>query len=127
MRRFLMAVAGSTFLLATPALADGVGMTAGMAGGAAAGAVIGGPVGAAIGGAAGGIIGAGLPPRAVVVEQGGPSVVYDRGNPIVVGQPLPQPIEVRPIPQYTTYSYAIVNGRHVVVDAGSRRVVQVLD
>jgi hypothetical protein len=98
MRTFLMAVAGSAFLVATPALADGVGMTAGMAGGAAAGAVIGGPVGAAIGGAAGAVIGAGLPPRDVVIQQTGPSVVYDRGTPIVVGQPLPQTIEVRPIP-----------------------------
>jgi hypothetical protein len=125
MRTFLMAVAGSALLLSTPAFADGVGMTAGMAGGAAAGAVIGGPVGAAIGGAAGGIIGAAVPPRDVIIQQSAPSVAYDRD--IVVGQPLPQTIEVRPVPKYRTYSYAVVNGRHVVVDAGTRRVVQVLD
>jgi hypothetical protein len=128
MRKLIMAAAGSALLLATPALADGVGMGAGMAGGAAAGAVIGGPVGAAIGGAAGGLIGAAVPPREVdtyVVQQPAPSVTY-QGD-IVVGEPLPEAIVVQPVPRYQTYSYAVVNGRHVIVDAGSRKVVRVID
>lgn len=128
MRAIFMAAAASALLFTAPAFADGTGMAAGMAGGAATGAVLGGPVGAAIGGAAGGLIGAAMPPREVdtyVVQQPAPSVAYQ--GQVVVGEPLPEAVVVQPVPQYDTYSYAVVNGRHVIIDRGSRKVVKVIE
>ncbi|OHV84949.1 DUF1236 domain-containing protein [Rhizobium sp. LCM 4573] len=104
----------------------------GAVGGAVTGAIIGGPVGAAVGGAVGAVAGTAidpppdrvvtyvreqpLPPQAVIVEQ-----------PVVVGRPVPEQVVLMPVPEEPAYAYAVVNEQRVIVDPGSRTVVQVLD
>ncbi len=46
---------------------------------------------------------------------------------VVVGEPLPTTVELRPVPQYTEYRYAVVNDRRVIVDPRTRRVVKIID
>jgi uncharacterized protein YcfJ len=102
--------------------------------GAVGGAVVGGPVGAVVGGAAGAIIG-GLTAdqsrevRQYVVRQDRPSVrVQER---VVVGQPLPSTVELYELPPEvgvrTQYRYGVVNDHRVIVDPGTRRVVEVIE
>ena len=128
MRRILFAIAGSA-LLASSAYAQ-EGTTAGAATGAATGAIVGGPVGAIVGGVAGAVAGTAIdpPPQEVVTyvrQRPVDSVVYE--GDIVVGQPLPEVVVVQPVPEHTTYQYAVVNDRYVIVDADTRQVIQVLD
>ncbi len=46
---------------------------------------------------------------------------------IVVGEPLPETVEIVAIPEHREYSYAYVNDRRVIVEPRTRRVVRVLD
>jgi hypothetical protein len=55
-----------------------------------------------------------------------PSVVTIE-EPVVVGAPLPAAVEVRPVPGYTDYRYAVVNNQRVIVDPRSRRVIRVIE
>ena len=101
----------------------------GAAGGAATGAIVGGPVGAAVGGVAGAAIGTAIDPppqevREYVVKERAPSVRVERE--VVVGEPLPETVELRTVPNYE-YRYAVVNDRRDIVEPGTRRVVQVID
>lgn len=101
----------------------------GAAGGAATGAIVGGPVGAAVGGVAGAAIGTVIDPppaevREYVVRERAPSVAIERE--VIVGEPLPETVELRTVPDYE-YRYAVVNDRRVIVEPGTRRVVQVID
>ncbi|MFS8113470.1 DUF1236 domain-containing protein [Rhizobium jaguaris] len=103
----------------------------GAAGGAVTGAVVGGPVGAAIGGVAGAIVGTAIdPPRQVVT--------YVREQPIsddsivirqrvVVGQPLPETVVVRRVPDNPRFAYAVVNHERVIVEPSSRKVIRILN
>ncbi|WP_262267928.1 MULTISPECIES: DUF1236 domain-containing protein [Microvirga] len=43
-----------------------------------------------------------------------------------VGDSLSETIELRPIPKHETYRYAVVDGRRVIVDATSRKIVYVI-
>ncbi|GGE54924.1 hypothetical protein GCM10007276_34860 [Agaricicola taiwanensis] len=113
----------------TIAFADG-GTVSGAAGGAATGAIVGGPVGAAVGGVAGAALGTIMDPpapevREVVVQQEVPSVQVQKE--IVVGQPLPETVVLRPVPGYTQYTYAVVNNQRVIVDPGTRQVIQIVN
>jgi hypothetical protein len=45
----------------------------------------------------------------------------------VVGEPLPASVEVRPVPGYTDYRYAVVNNQRLIVDPRTRRVIRVID
>ena len=54
-----------------------------------------------------------------------PSVVVRER--VVVGEPLPPEVELRPVPSHTEYRYAVVNDRRVIVDPRSRRVVKIID
>lgn len=97
--------------------------------GAAAGGAVGGPVGAAVGGTVGAAVGLGLEiPNAVITSVTGanaPSVtVRER---IVVGEPLPEAVELRPVPSHTEYSYAVVNDRRVIVEPRTRKVIKIID
>ena len=40
---------------------------------------------------------------------------------VVVGEPLPATVELRPVPQYTEYRYAYVNDQRVIVDPRTRQ------
>jgi hypothetical protein len=122
-------------LALTPALAMAQGTMSpsttsrGAADGAAAGGQIGGPVGAAVGGTVGAAVGAAVEiPNAVIMSITGanePSVIVEEE--IVVGEPLPREVEIRPVPNHRQYSYAIVNDHRVIVEPRTRRVLRVID
>ena len=72
----------------------------------ATGGDVGGPIGAMVGGTVGAAVGAGLEiPNAVITSVQGeraPSVVVRER--VVVGEPLPPDVELRPVPHYTRVS-----------------------
>jgi hypothetical protein len=116
--------------LAMPAAAYAQeGAVPGAIGGAAAGAAIGGPAGAVVGGVAGATVGAAATPpaevRTYVMKESVPSVRVEEQ--VVVGSALPATVEIHPVPKYERYSYAVVNDQRVIVDAGSRKVIQVIN
>ncbi|MHC2295424.1 hypothetical protein ACVIJW_011359 [Bradyrhizobium barranii subsp. barranii] len=95
--------------------------------GARAGGDIGGPVGAMVGGTVGAAVGAGLEiPNAVLggIPRDDSVVIHER---VVVGEPLPPTVVLRPVPNYTEYRYAVVNDRRVIVEPRTRRVVKIID
>jgi len=97
--------------------------------GARVGGDVAGPVGAAVGGTVGAAVGLGFEiPNAVITSITGeraPSVVVHER--VVVGEPLPAEVELRPVPHYTEYRYAVVNDRRVIVDPRTRRVIKIID
>jgi hypothetical protein len=130
MKTGILALALSAALVPGVALAQSSTVT-GAAGGAATGAIVGGPVGAVVGGVAGAAVGTMIDPppapvREYVVREAPAtqSVVVERQ--VVVGEPLPETVEVRRVPNYD-YSYAVVNDRRVIVEPGTRRVIEVID
>ena len=97
--------------------------------GAAAGGSVAGPVGEAVGGTVGAAVGLGLEiPNAVITSIQGervPSVtVRER---VVVGQPRPRTVELRPVPNYAEYRYAVVNDRRVIVEPRTRKIIKIVD
>ena len=126
--RFAVSLIAASLLASGAAYAQSTTAT-GAANGAAAGGAVAGPVGAAVGGTVGAAVGLGLEiPNAVITSIQGervPSVtVRER---IVVGEPLPETVELRAVPQYSEYRYAVVNDRRVIVDPRTRRVVKIID
>lgn len=109
------------------------GAAAGAATGAVGGAIVGGPIGAAVGGVTGAIVG-GLAGEAqprfrqYVVTQGVPSYRY--AEEVRVGATLPasgvQYYEVPAEYGVTQYRYTVVNDTPVLVEPGTRRIVQVI-
>jgi len=109
------------------------GAAAGAATGAVGGAIVGGPIGAAVGGVTGAIVG-GLAGdaqprfRQYVVQQGVPSYRYTEE--VRVGATLPasgvQYYEVPAEYGVTQYRYTVVNDTPVLVDPGTRRIVQII-
>jgi hypothetical protein len=101
----------------------------GAANGARVGGDVAGPVGAAVGSTVGAAVGLGLEiPNAVITsidEERAPSVVVHEH--VVVGEPLPAEVELRPVPRYTEYRYAVVNDRRVIVDPRTRRVIKIIE
>src|SRR5271155_4371120 len=81
-------------------------------------------------GAVGAAVGAAVEiPKAVITSVGGvrePSYVTIE-EPVVVGEPLPASVEVRPVPGYTDYRYAVVNNQRLIVDPRTRRVIRVIE
>ncbi|WP_331376653.1 DUF1236 domain-containing protein [Sinorhizobium chiapasense] len=63
--------------------------------------------------------------RTYVLEQNTPSIQYE--GEIIVGQPVPDVVEVYPIPDQPDYAYAIVNERRVIVNPKTHTIVQVLE
>ncbi|HET9231910.1 MAG TPA: DUF1236 domain-containing protein [Vitreimonas sp.] len=127
--KLVFASCGAALALALAAC-ESPGTTTGLATGAAGGALVAGPPGAVVGGAAGAIVGAiadeNAPRfRTYVVEQHHPSVAYS--GDVVVGTALPNTVVVYDVPPdyNTTYKYAVVNDRIVLVDSNFR-VVQVI-
>ncbi|OIM89373.1 hypothetical protein BLN97_39695, partial [Bradyrhizobium elkanii] len=92
------------------------------------GGEIAGPVGEIVGGTVGAAVGAGLEiPNAVItsIPRNEPSVVVRER--VVVGEPLPDTVVLRPVPRYTEYRYAVVNDRRVIVEPRTRRIVKIID
>lgn len=111
------------------------GAVSGATSGAIGGAVVGGPVGAAVGGVGGAVVGAIIGDaatpkfRTYVTEQNVPSYTY--AEPVAVGTVLPASgVTYRKLPsEYGSgnYEYTVVNKRTVVVEPGTRRVVQIIN
>ncbi len=111
------------------------GAAGGAAAGAVGGAVVGGPVGAAVGGVTGAIVGGALSApdqtrvREYVVKEHHPSVKVQED--VRVGTVLPGTVTYYEIPNKvgvkTTYRYAVVNDRTVLVDPATHKVIQVIE
>ena len=109
------------------------GTAAGAATGAVGGAVVGGPVGAAVGGVTGAIVGGIVGPKErefhqYVVTQKVPSYTYRED--VRVGAVLPERgVTYREVPtEYgvKNYRYTVVNDTPVLVEPGTRRIVQII-
>lgn len=129
-------IAGAFLAALVPAAAfaqSNGGAAAGAATGAVGGAIVGGPIGAAVGGVTGAIVG-GLAGDAqprfqqYVVTQNVPSYRYQ--DEVRVGAVLPSSgVQFYEVPaEYgvTQYRYTVVNDTPVLVDPGTRRIVQVV-
>jgi hypothetical protein len=129
-------LAGAVLAVLAPAGAfaqSSGGAAAGAATGAVGGAIVGGPVGAAVGGVTGAIVG-GLAGeqqprfRQYVVQQNVPSYRYQEE--VRVGAVLPSSgVEYYEVPaEYgvKNYRYTVVNETPVLVDPGTRRIVQIV-
>ncbi|WP_295847509.1 DUF1236 domain-containing protein [Tardiphaga sp.] len=137
MRRFL----GATAIIATlaiPVLAQAQGVPVGIERGARDGERAAGPVGAIVGGTIGGVVGgvAGVLGvdqrprfRSYVVDQRRPS--YSYSNEVRVGAVLPgDGVTYYDVPREygaSEYRYTVVNGRTVLVEPGSRRIVEIVE
>ena len=126
--RFAVSLIAASLLASGAAYAQSTTAT-GAASGAATGGAVGGPVGAAVGGTVGAAVGAGLEiPNAVITSIQGervPSVtVRER---VVVGEPLPATVQLRAVPNYTQYRYAVVNDRRVIVEPKTRKIIKIID
>jgi Protein of unknown function (DUF1236) len=126
--RFAVSLIAASLLASGAAYAQSTTAT-GAASGAAAGGAVGGPVGAAVGGTVGAAVGLGLEiPNAVITSIQGervPSVtVRER---VVVGEPLPATVQLRAVPNYTQYRYAVVNDRRVIVEPKTRKIIRIID
>jgi len=123
-----VALIGASLLASSAAFAQSTTAT-GAANGARAGGEVAGPLGEIVGGTVGAAVGAGLEiPNAVVTSvqrETAPSVVVRER--VVVGEPLPPEVELRPVPRYSEYRYAVVNDRRVIVEPRTRRVVRIID
>ena len=146
MNTLLRATSAIAIFAAISGVASAQGLVRGTEGGAAAGAAtggaVGGPIGAGVGavvggavgaatGTVGGILGVDQRPgfRDYVVRQNYPSYSYD--GPFGVGAVLPRSgVTYYDVPASygaSGYSYTIVNGRTVLVEPGTGRIVQVID
>ena len=115
------------------AFAQSGGAAAGAATGAVGGAIVGGPVGAAVGGVTGAIVG-GIADqqqpefRSYVTTQKVPSYTYREE--VRVGANLPEAgvtyYEVPAEYKVKGYKYTVVNNTPVLVEPGSRKIVQVI-
>jgi hypothetical protein len=129
MRNHMLAsIVGIAVLAPTLAFAQASTAT-GAVGGAAAGAVVGGPVGAVVGGTVGAAVGAANEPpaevRTYVTRESVPSVRVTEQ--VVVGEPLPATVVLRPVPNHAEYSFAVVNDRRVIVEPKTRKVIQIIE
>ncbi|MDB5600452.1 MAG: hypothetical protein JWN71_2496 [Xanthobacteraceae bacterium] len=110
------------------------GAATGAVGGAVGGAIVGGPIGAVVGGVGGAIVG-GISDdtrprfREYVVREQRPSYTYRED--LRVGVELPSDgVTYYEVPkEYNApqYRYTVVNGRTVLVDPRTRRVVQIVE
>ena len=136
-RRFL-GTAAIVAVLAIPSLAQAQGVPGGVERGARDGERAAGPVGAVVGGVIGGVVGgvAGVLGvderprfRTYVVEQRRPSYQYRED--VRVGVVLPEDgVTYYEVPQeygVRDYRYTVVNGRTVLVEPRTRRIVEIVE
>ena len=136
-RRFF-GTAALVAVLAIPSLALAQGVPGGAAQGARDGERAAGPVGAVLGGVIGGVVGgvAGVLGvdarprfRSYVVEQRRPS--YQYREEVRVGVVLPEDgVTYYEVPQeygVRDYRYTVVNGRTVLVEPRTRRIVEIVE
>jgi len=124
--RLAVSVLAASLLMSGAAFAQST-TAQGAADGAAAGGQVGGPIGAMVGGTVGAAVGAAVEiPNAVItgLPRDRSVVVRER---VVVGEPLPDTVVLRPVPSHAEYNYAVVNERRVIVEPRTRRVVKIID
>jgi hypothetical protein len=63
--------------------------------------------------------------RTYVLQQQGPSVVYE--GDVVIGQALPDTVELQVVEGHDDYAYTVLNERRVIVNPQTRTVIQVLE
>jgi hypothetical protein len=138
MKRIILMAALLAATVVIPAAAIAQGVPGGIERGSREGERAAGPVGAIVGGTVGGVVGGvagvlGIDQRprfhSYVVEQHHPSYSY-QGD-IRVGADLPgDGITYYDVPrEYGAhdYRYTVVNGRTVLVDPGTRRIVEIVE
>lgn len=122
-----MATAPATTTTTTTTGSTGsTGAAVGATGGVIAGALLGGPIGAVIGGIVGLASGSVVDPPDQVrtyVTTNKVDPVYLDGE-VVVGSAIPKTVKVYQVPDYK-YQYAYVNGRTVLVEPDSNKIVYV--
>jgi hypothetical protein len=136
-RRFI-GIAAIVAAVALPTLAQAQGVPGGVERGAREGERAAGPVGAIVGGTIGGVVGgvAGVLGveqrprfRSYVVEQRRPS--YHYRDEVRVGAVLPEAgvtyYDVPPEYGVRDYRYTVVNGRTVLVEPGTHRIVEIVE
>jgi Protein of unknown function (DUF1236) len=136
-RRFL-GTAAIVAVFALPSLAQAQGVPGGVERGSREGERAAGPVGAVIGGVIGGVVGGvngvlGVDDRprfrSYVVEQHRPSYQYNED--VRIGAVLPEDgvsyYDVPPEYGARDYRYTVVNGRTVLVDPRTHRIVEVIE
>lgn len=125
-------------VIGTPLAAHAQGTVPGAAAGAATGGAAAGPVGAVVGGAVGaatgtvgGILGVDMRPRFRTYVEGRNVPSYRYSEPVRVGARLPDsgvtyydaPSEYK----LERYKYTVVNDRPVLVDPGTRTIIEVIE
>jgi hypothetical protein len=136
--KLALILATTTISLAAPLTASAQGVPGGVDRGSREGERAAGPVGAVVGGVLGGVAGgvAGVLGvderprfRSYVVEQHRPSYTYSHD--VVVGAELPSDgvtyYDVPPEYGVRDYRYTVVNGRTVLVEPRTRRIVQIVE
>jgi hypothetical protein len=134
----ILGTAAAILVLSMPVMAQAQGVPGGIEQGARDGGRAAGPIGAIVGGTVGGVVGgvAGVLGvdqrprfRSYVVEQRRPS--YQYGDEVRVGAVLPSNgVTYYEVPQeygVRDYRYTVVNGRTVLVDPGTRRIVEIVE
>jgi hypothetical protein len=138
MIRRMIGIAAIAAAVALPGLAQAQGVPGGIDQGSRAGERAAGPVGAVVGGVIGGVVGGvngvlGVDERprfrSYVVEQRRPSYTYRED--VRVGSVLPEAgVTYYDVPQeygVRDYRYTVVNGRTVLVEPRSRRIVEIVE
>ena len=126
--RLTISLVAASLLASSAAFAQSTTAT-GAVNGARTGGEAAGPVGEIVGGTVGAAVGAALEiPNAVITsiqDERAPSVtVRER---VIVGEPLPETVELRPVPNYTEYRYAVVNNRRVIVEPQTRKIIKIIE
>lgn len=134
----LLGTAAIVATLAVPAIAQAQGVPGGIERGSREGERAAGPVGAIVGGTIGGVVGGvngvlGIDQRprfrTYVGEQRRPSYSYN--NDVRVGAVLPgDGVTYYDVPQEygaSEYRYTVVNGRTVLVEPRTRRIVEIVE
>jgi len=126
--RLTVSLVAASLLASSAAFAQSTTAT-GAANGARAGGEVAGPVGEVVGGTVGAAVGLGLEiPNAVITSiqsERAPSVTVQER--VVVGEPLPPTVQLRPVPRYSEYRYAVVNDRRVIVEPRTRKIIKIID
>ena len=65
--------------------------------------------------------------RTYVTRENWRSVDVPSGTTIAVGSELPSTVELRTVPRVERYRVAVVGGRTVLVDPGTRRIVRIIE
>ncbi len=127
-KRLAVSLIAASLLTSGAAFAQSTTAT-GAVNGARTGGEVAGPVGEIVGGTVGAAVGAAVEiPNAVITSvqaERAPSVVVRER--VVVGEPLPPTVELRPVPSHTEYRYAVVNDRRVIVEPRTRKVIKIID